>query len=284
MSQIEGMGAVLVTEQPERGAGFAGEAVIGVSLKSYFGYQQTLDWCEEVAALPELRTALATGRVEVFLLPSFPALVPAVAALAGSGVCVGAQTVLAHPGGAHTGEVSAAMLAEIGCTHALVGHAERRRDWAETDDVVAAQLAAAVQAGLCPVLCVGETRRVTPEEAARVCRAQLSAALAALPPSGRALSRIIVAYEPVWAIGAAEPAPDEHVRYVCGELSRWLDAAAPRPVRGSVIYGGAAGPGQLSRLSGRVDGLFLGRFAHRVSGLADVLDDVMRCLGASRRG
>jgi triosephosphate isomerase len=155
---------------------------------------------------------------------------------------------------------------------------------AETDDVVAAQLAAAVEAGLCPVLCVGETRRAAPEEAARVCRAQLSAALAALPSSGRAVSRIIVAYEPVWAIGAAAPAPDEHVRYVCGELSRWLAAALPGPVRGSVIYGGAAGPGQLSRLSDQVDGLFLGRFAHRVSGLADVLDDVMRGLGASRRG
>ena len=102
MSQIERMGAVLVTEQPECGAGFAGEAVIGVSLKSYFGYQQTLDWCEEVAALPQLRTALATGRVEVFVLPSFPALVPAVGALAGSGVCVGAQNrVGASRRGAH---------------------------------------------------------------------------------------------------------------------------------------------------------------------------------------
>ena len=270
--------------QPQGGTGFAPEAVIGVSLKSYFGHQQTLDWCEEVATLPRLHAVLATGRVEVFLLPSFPALVPALAALAGSGVRVGAQTVSAHPGGAHTGEVSAAMLAEIGCTHALVGHAERRRDWAETDDVVAAQLAAAVEAGLCPVLCVGEARRAAPEEAARVCRAQLSAALATLPPSSRAVSRIIVAYEPVWAIGAAVPAPDEHVRYVCGELSSWLAAAPAGPVRGSVIYGGAAGPGQLSRLSGDVDGLFLGRFAHRVSGLADVLDDVMRCLGDARRG
>lgn len=276
-------------DQPSGMTGAAGhrvnppEAVIGVSLKSYFGYQQTLDWCKEVAALPVVREALVTGQMELFVLPSFPVIVPALAALAGSGVRVGAQTVSAHPNGAHTGEVSAGMLAEIGCTHVLIGHAERRRGCAETDAVVAAQLAATVAAGLCPVLCVGEPGKASMQEAARFCQAQLSAAMSALPAVGRGSHRIIVAYEPVWAIGADQPAPDSHVRYVCGELSRWLAAAQAQPLLASVIYGGAAGPGQLSRLFGPVSGLFLGRFAHQVSGLADVLDDAMRCLAIPRR-
>lgn len=252
-------------------------AVIGVSLKSYFGYQQTLDWCAEVAALPAVREAQAAGQLELFVLPSFPVLVPALAALEGTGVRVGAQTVSAHPNGAHTGEVSAATLAEIGCTHALVGHAERRRDCGETDDVVAAQLAAALAADLCPVLCVGEPDQVSGAVAARICQSQLSAALSAVPAAGFGSHRMIVAYEPVWAIGAHQPAPDSHVRYVCGELSGWLAARSGLGVT-SVIYGGAAGPGQLSPLFGPVNGLFLGRFAHQVRGMADVLDDALNCL------
>jgi triosephosphate isomerase len=252
-------------------------AVIGVSLKSYFGYQQTLDWCAEVAALPAVREARAAGQIELFVLPSFPVLVPALAVLEGTGVRVGAQTVSAHPNGAHTGEVSAGTLAEIGCTHALVGHAERRRDCGESDDVVAAELAAALTAGLCPVLCVGEPEPVSGADAARFCQSQLSAALSAVPAADSGWHRMIVAYEPVWAIGAHQPAPHSHVRYVCGELSGWLAAQSGLGAT-SVIYGGAAGPGQLSPLFGPVNGLFLGRFAHQVSGLAGVLDDARSCL------
>lgn len=253
------------------------QAVVGVSLKSYFGYRQTLDWCAEVAALPAVREAQAAGQLELFVLPSFPALVPALAVLDGTGVRVGAQTVSAHPSGAHTGEVSAATLAEIGCTYALVGHAERRRDCGESDDVVAAQVAAALTAGLCPVLCVGEPEQVSAAEAALLCQSQLSAALSAAPAAGTGWHRVIVAYEPVWAIGADQPAPERHVRQVCGGLSGWLAAQSGLGAT-SVIYGGAAGPGQLSPLFGPVNGLFLGRFAHQVSGLADVLDDALSCL------
>lgn len=267
------------------------EVIVGVSLKSYFGYQQTLGWCEQVAALASWQAATATGLLEFFVLPSLPLILPARDILSGPGASVGAQTVSAHPGGAHTGEVSAATLAEIGCTHALIGHAERRAACAETDDVVARQLAATLAAGLCPVLCVGEPASAGSRDAARYCRAQVSAALAGIG-GDLGQHRIIVAYEPLWAIGADRPAPDDHVGFVCAELSRQLGDAQSGPGRSQVIYGGAAGPGLLPRLYGPVSGLFLGRFAHRVTGLAAVFGDAMQCLtgagvpsvaGAARR-
>jgi triosephosphate isomerase len=253
-------------------------AVVGVSLKAYFGYRQTLEWCAQVAALPAVRAARAGGQLEIFVLPSFPAIVPALGVLAGTGVSVGGQTVSRYAGGPHTGEVTAGMLAEAGCTHVLIGHAERRRAQAETDAVVAAQVAAAVAAGLCPVLCVGEPDRVGADQAARHCQAQLTGALSALTAPDIARSRIIVAYEPVWAIGAEQPAPDSHVTQVCRELSSGLGSVQPGAGPAGVIYGGAAGPGQLGRLYGPVSGLFLGRFAHQVAGLAAVLDDALHCV------
>jgi triosephosphate isomerase (TIM) len=84
---------------------------------------------------------------------------------------------------------------------------------------------------------------------------------------------VIVAYEPVWAIGAPEPAPDAHVTEVCATLSRYVQSSPATTSTSAVIYGGAAGPGQLGRLLGPVHGLFLGRFAHDVTGLARVLED-----------
>jgi triosephosphate isomerase (TIM) len=249
-------------------------AVVGVSLKSYFDYRQTLTWCAQVAELPIL--AAVRDRAEVFVLPSFPAIAPATAMLAPSGVHVGAQTVSAYASGAHTGDVSATTLVQIGATLALTGHAERRRDCAETDTIVAAQLAAALAAGLCPVVCVGEPQPWPAYEASRWCLRQLAAALSDVPRT--ACARIIVAYEPVWAIGAQEPAPDEHIRQVCAELSGYLESSPIASSRSAVIYGGSAGPGQLRRLFGPVRGLFLGRFAHNVLGLASVLKDAMQCL------
>jgi triosephosphate isomerase len=253
--------------------------IVGVSLKSYFGYQQTLDWCEKVSVLPAWQATRASGQLEFFVLPALPLILPARDTLLRACVRVGAQTVSGHPNGAHTGEVSAATLAEIGCTHALIGHAERRAACAETDAVIARQFAATLSAGLCPVLCVGEPVRASKQDAARFCREQVSAALT--EGTGHpSRQRIIVAYEPVWAIGADQPAPDDHVAYVCAELTRQLDDAQSGAFRGQVIYGGAAGPGQLARLYGPVSGLFMGRFAHQVSSLAAVFDDAMLCLAA----
>jgi triosephosphate isomerase len=211
----------------------------------------------------------------MFVLPAFPAL-PAVAEIfASTTVRIGAQDLCADDAGARTGEVGGAMLAELGCRYVEVGHAERRTLYGETEPVVAAKLSAALRHGLAPVLCVGEADRVSVAQAAGECRRQVASALA---PSGHAgqSGRIVVAYEPHWAIGAAEPAPESHIRGVCAALREDLAEGS------RVIYGGSAGPGLLTRLGDAVDGLFLGRFAHDPDALASVLDEAGTLSGSLR--
>ncbi|NJP66653.1 triose-phosphate isomerase family protein [Streptomyces spiramenti] len=241
--------------------------VIGVSLKMYFGHHRTLNWARRVAAVADSHPAVATGAARVFVLPSFPALVPVAGVLAGSGVEIGAQDVATADSGAYTGEVGAPYLSEIGCRYAEVGHAERRTLFAEDDTVVAAKTAAALRNGMTPVLCVGESETVPADTAARTVVAELDRVTEGLTGS------LVVAYEPRWAIGAAASAPVDHITTVCRALTARL-AREPRLAGSSVIYGGSAGPGLLTRLRPHVDGLFLGRFAHDPAALAAVLDEV----------
>jgi triosephosphate isomerase (TIM) len=240
---------------------------VGVSLKMYFGHARAQAWVREVAARLGAHPALVAGDVELFVIPSFVSVTGAVAAFAGTPVLVGAQDVAAAESGAFTGEVSALELAEAGARLAEVGHAERRRLFGEDDGVVAAKTGQALAHGLVPVVCVGEAREDSAEAALADVLAQLRTALADAPDG-----RVIVAYEPVWAIGAASPAPAEHIRAVCSGLRTAVEALEGRP--GSrVIYGGSAGPGLLSTLGDDVDGLFLGRFAHDVDALRTVVDE-----------
>jgi triosephosphate isomerase len=234
----------------------------------YFGHQQSLDWCAEVAKLA--RHGLPQG-VELFVMPSFPALVPAQRLLHGTSVSVGAQDVHWEDSGAFTGEVSPLELRDIGCTHVEVGHAERRRYFGENDDMVTAKTHAALRNGLVPVICIGETKRQPATIAAESCIKQLASALGSqqeFVAAGEA--RIVVAYEPIWAIGAAAPAPNAHIGTVCSALKQWLSDSG-MSATSTVIYGGSAGPGLLARLGASTDGLFLGRFAHDVSALNDII-------------
>lgn len=240
---------------------------VGVSLKMYFGHADARRWFERVAELAVAHPAVADGRVECFVIPTYLQVLPALAAFEGTRVVVGAQDVATDDSGAFTGEVSAAELAEVGVRVAEVGHAERRRLFGETDQVVAAKTAAALRNGIAPVLCLGESERADAAGAAVATIAQLHSALEDAPAG-----RVLVAYEPVWAIGAPKPAPSEHIAEVTRALRAELDGLPGRD--GSlVIYGGSAGPGLLTRLGDSVDGLFLGRFAHDPSALADVLDE-----------
>jgi len=239
---------------------------VGVSLKAYFGRQQARDWFDDVAGRVRSHAAVRDGLVEMFVIPSYLQIDDALAAFAGTGVAVGAQDVSAHPRGAYTGEVTAAELAETGVTCVEVGHAERRRLFGETDEVVAAKAAAALSAGLVPVLCVGETERADARTAATTTIAQLRADLEPAPAGP-----VVVAYEPVWAIGAPEPADPDHISTVTRALMAELDE--PARAESVVIYGGSAGPGLLARLGDDVDGLFLGRFAHDPDALVAVIDE-----------
>lgn len=233
--------------------------LVAVSLKAYLGAAETERW------LARVRDAALGEDVELAVLPAFPLLPAAARLLAGTSVAWGAQDVAPGAHGAQTGEVTAALLAELGCTLAVVGHAERRSAFGEDDGVVRAKVARLAEAGVTPLLCVGEREQVPAHEAALAATAQLESAL-----RGSAAPSVVVGYEPVWAIGAPRPAGAEHVMTVARALRAWLDA---RGVDGRVLYGGAAGPGTLTALAGGVDGVFLGRFAHDVDALRDVLDE-----------
>jgi len=245
---------------------------LGTSLKMYFSYAQTLAWCESVAQIAHQHPAVRDGRVGLFVLPAFPAI-PAVAALfADTPVRIGAQNIAPAASGAWTGEVSASMVQELGGSLAEIGHAERRRHFAEDDAQIAAKVALALQSQLTPVLCIGEAQQGTPEAAADECARQLKQALA----EAHALrGTLLLAYEPQWAIGAPQPAPENHIRAVCRALRQ---QPLPPGISLQVIYGGSAGPGLLSRLDDSVDGLFLGRFAHDPTALAQMIDEAAALL------
>ncbi|ODU73690.1 MAG: triose-phosphate isomerase [Microbacterium sp. SCN 71-21] len=250
---------------------------VGVSLKAYFGRQQARDWFADVAARVARHDAVQAGAVDVFVIPTYLQIADARAALAGTPVAIGAQDVSAYGVGAYTGEITAAELADSGVSLAEIGHAERRRLFGETDDVVAAKAAAALAHGVTPVLCIGETIETDAASAARATVAQLHTDLADAPDGP-----VIAAYEPVWAIGAPAPAPDAHIVTVIAALREAL-ASLPGRAGSRVIYGGSAGPGLLARLGDGVDGLFLGRFAHDPAALEAVLDEAS-ALATARRG
>ena len=238
--------------------------IVAISLKMYFSCARALEYSKQLATLAMEDESVRTGATELVLLPSFVSVPAALAASEGTKMRVGAQDLAAEDSGAFTGEVSGAELAEIGCTHVEVGHAERRSLFGESDAVVAAKTSAALRNGLIPILCVGEPSATEPAAAAGICVEQVLSAL----PENAANSRVIVAYEPYWAIGAAQPAPTGYVADVCqrvrAALAEHLDDVA-------IIYGGSAGPGLLTDLGGDVDGLFLGRFAHDPQAVAGVL-------------
>ena len=194
---------------------------------------------------------------EVAVLPPFPWLRSVQTLLERDAVPValGAQDVSVHTGGAHTGEVSAAMLADAGCRYVAVGHSERRRELGETDEVVAAKARAAVGAGLTPLLCVGETADVrdqgrTLEHVTGQVRAALGAAAGREPVP---VDRVVVAYEPVWAIGSGRAATPDDAQQVCaavrGVLAELSDARTAAGVR--VLYGGSV---KSSTVAGLMDG------------------------------
>lgn len=240
---------------------------IGVSLKMYFGHARTRAWCTRVREVASVDPGFRAGLSELVVLPGFVSLPTAVDVLAGSGVRIGAQDLATEDDGAFTGEVSGVELSEIGCHYAEVGHAERRTLFAENDDTIAAKTTAALRNRLVPVLCVGEPHRSDPAEAARRCVAEVTSALAPATSQGL-LVPLVVAYEPHWAIGQAEPADPAYVATVCETIRTELEATG---ASARIVYGGSAGPGLLTQLGRSVDGLFLGRFAHDPEALRSVL-------------
>ena len=201
--------------------------------------------------------------VEVLVCPPFPYLAGIAKVVAGSPVKVGAQNLYFEKSGAFTGEVSAAMLLDVGCSHVILGHSERRHipALAETDAVINKKVAAALNAGLTPILCVGE--KLEERDAGKtfpVIETQLDGGLAGL--SAAEVGKIVIAYEPVWAIGTGRNATPEQAQEVHGFIRGKLGAKFGGAVAGAVRiqYGGSVKPDNAAELLSRpdVDGALVG--------------------------
>ncbi len=173
------------------------------------------------------------------------------ALLGNAPVAVGAQDVSAHDGGAFTGECSAAMLRDFGVRYAIVGHSERRQYHGEADATVADKARQALAAGITPIVCVGET--LQEREAGRteeVVKRQLAAVI---HTNGHCISEIVVAYEPVWAIGTGRTATPEQAQQVHAVLRGQLKAASASADRIRILYGGSMNAGNAASLLAKAD-------------------------------
>ena len=207
--------------------------------------------------MPEARRL--TG-VDIAICPPFTALAAVSEGCEGTNVLVAAQNVHYESSGAFTGEVSPPMLVEIGAWGAIVGHSERRHVFGETDQVIARKVAALFNASLVPILCVGETESERDAERTEdVLRGQLEVDLAAVP--AERLVEVVIAYEPVWAIGTGRTATTEQAGETIAfarSVVREIDARAAEAVR--ILYGGSVKPenaGELLAVEG-IDGALVG--------------------------
>ncbi|KAI1850322.1 hypothetical protein JX265_002220 [Neoarthrinium moseri] len=222
----------------------------------YFSAARTRQYVDELVQLLSKSPELLDD-VDVFIIPDHITLTSVVAQLKRTKILTGAQDAFYEDSGAYTGEVSPQVLAEVGCRIIELGHAERRRIFGETDEDAAKKAAAAARNGMIPLVCIGERTQGQVTIAVEECRSQVEAVMAAVPDD----TEVILAYEPVWAIGAKEPAGAEYVVNVVRDI-RTLDCVQRRKGITRILYGGSAGPGLFEKLKGGLDGLFLGRFGH----------------------
>ncbi len=215
----------------------------------------------EAAALAEAIRAGAAAdppAAELLVCPPFPYLHALAVSLLGQGVAVGAQDCHAAAKGAHTGDVAAPMLRDVGATHVILGHSERRADHAETDAAVRAKAGAALAAGLIPVVCLGESEaQRLAGEAEAVVTGQLDGSL----PDGFAAAGGVLAYEPVWAIGTGRTPTGADIAAIHAAIRARLQArfgAAGAGLR--ILYGGSVKPGNAAGILAiaHVDGALVG--------------------------
>jgi triosephosphate isomerase len=229
-------------------------------------WKMNLNHLEAIALVQKLAFSLSDkdlDAVEVAVLPPFVDLRSVQTLVDGDKLrlAYGGQDLSPHEAGAHTGDTSGAMLKALGCTYVVVGHSERRTDHAETDEVVRAKVLAAGRHGLVPILCVGEALAIR-QAGTHVahCIAQLKAALVDVPEA--VLSTLVVAYEPVWAIGTGEVATPEDAQEVCAALRAALADVAGEGLAAQtrVLYGGSVKASNVAAIMAQadVDGALVG--------------------------
>ncbi len=231
---------------------------------------------KEAAALLQALKAGLDGQeaAEIAVFPPFTALAVAAEALRGSRIGLGGQNMFWEPKGAFTGEISPVQLKDAGCALVLLGHSERRQHFGETDENLRKKIQAAVAHGLVPVLCVGET--LEEREGGRtwvVLERQISGALAGLAPAQ--LSTLVIAYEPVWAIGTGRTATpqqaEEAHRFIRGKLASLFDQGLAQSRR--ILYGGSVTPENVDALMAEpdIDGALVGGASLKAEGFLRII-------------
>jgi triosephosphate isomerase (TIM) len=199
-----------------------------------------------------------TLKVDLVFAPPATALVAVQQRIAGSGISLAGQNCHWEDNGAFTGEISPAMLADLGCTYVIVGHSERRHLFNESDDIIARKLAAAIRNNLRPILCVGET--LDQRNAGRTMDVILrQMQLALKEPNGNVIANLEIAYEPVWAIGTGHNADPNQIAEVHGAIRSYLTSSFGKSSL-RILYGGSVNPEnakELSRIS-EVNGFLVG--------------------------
>ena len=232
---------------------------------------------ESVRALLLAITASKAVGCDRMVCPPFVFMDMAAGLVQQSGVGLSAQNVESHEAGAFTGEISAAMLADFGCSHTLVGHSERRELFGETDEVVAAKCVAALDGGLVPILCVGETlaERESGETESVILR-QVNEVMKIVGVEG--VGRSIVAYEPVWAIGTGETASPEQAQEMHAFIRGLIASKYGRELADdvSILYGGSVKPANASAIFSQpdVDGGLIGGAALNAEDFTAIIQSV----------
>jgi triosephosphate isomerase (TIM) len=246
------------------------QPVLAGNWKMFKTIPEAVDFVEKLKPL----VAKAEDR-EVVVAPVFTALSAVAAAAQGSNIKVAAQDMHWDKEGAHTGDVSAGMILNAGCSHVIIGHSERRHDHAESDENVNRKAKAALAAGLLPIVCVGET--LAEREAGRteeVLKRQFKGGFAGLTP--QEFSRIIVAYEPVWAIGTGRTATPEMAaeshRYLRGLARQQYGEALAAELR--ILYGGSVKPDNVAGLMAQeeIDGALVGGASLKVDSFSAIVN------------
>lgn len=244
--------------------------VIAGNWKMYKTISEALEFVEE------LRASFArVDHCEMVVAPPFMALRAVAEVLRGSNIGVAAQDCHWDKEGAHTGDISTGMIRDAGCTHVIVGHSERRRDHAETDDEVNKKLKAALAAELVPIVCVGETLEEREAgETQKILKRQFNGGFHGLTP--REISRIILAYEPVWAIGTGRTATPEMAaeshHLLRGLVGGQFGDEAAGQVR--ILYGGSVKPDNIGRLMAEeeIDGALVGGASLQVDSFSAIVN------------
>ena len=244
--------------------------VIAGNWKMYKNIADSVSLATELATL----AANAKGR-EIVICPSFTALAAIKPVIAGTNIKLGAQNLNWEPQGAFTGEISAAMLKDVGCEYVIIGHSERRQYFAETDENVNRKIKAALSAGLTPIVCVGES--LSEREAgitSIVVSRQVKLGLASLTPDEA--KSIIVAYEPIWAIGTGRTASAADANAMCSfirlTLTGMFGTAVADVLR--IQYGGSVKPDNIDELmcTSDIDGALVGGASLKAADFARIVN------------